>query len=227
MSEEIPPYYRPSLKTRLVMTLGMFGLLAAFIIWLYAYLPIEQFILGASLFALYMAPGAGKESIIPVMMGFGFPWWLVFIGIVTIDMTLAVLISFNFDLLLKIPFLGPLLKFFTAKTNVVLQKRPWIKGLSIGGLLIFMYVPFMGSSAINTSIIGRLLSIHPKVLLPVVLVGSVLATLTVAIGARAIIDLWFVDPIYAVGAVAGVIVACILIYMGWKKFIAYRFPKKE
>ena len=85
----------------------------------------------------------------------------------------------------------------------------------------------MGSSAINTSIIGRLLSIHPKVLLPVVLLGSVLATLTVAIGARAIIDLWFVDPIYAVGAVAGVIVACILIYLGWQKFIAYRFPKKE
>ncbi len=227
MSEDISPYYKPQLKTRVVMTFGMLGILAFFIVWLFAYLPTDQFILGVSLFALYMAPGAGKESIIPVMMGFGYPWWLVLAGIVTIDMTLAVLISFNFDLLLKIPILGQILLFFTGKTNNILQKRPWIKGLSVGGLLIFMYVPFMGSSAIDTSIIGRLLSIHPKIILPIVFVGSILATLTMAFGARAIIDLWFVQPIYAIGAVAAVIVGGILIYIGWQKFTARRFPKKE
>lgn len=91
MTEEIFPYYKPPLKIRAAMTFGMFGLLAVFVVWLFAYLPTEMFILGVSLFALYMAPGAGKESIIPVMMGFGFPWWLVLIGIVMIDMTLAVL----------------------------------------------------------------------------------------------------------------------------------------
>jgi len=227
MSEDISPYYKPQLKTRVVMTFGMLGILAFFIVWLFAYLPTDQFILGVSLFALYMAPGAGKESIIPVMMGFGYPWWLVLAGIVTVDMTLAVLISFNFDLLLKIPILGQILLFFTGKTNNILQKRPWIKGLSVGGLLIFMYVPFMGSSAIDTSIIGRLLSIHPKIILPIVFVGSILATLTMAFGARAIIDLWFVQPIYAIGAVAAVIAGGILIYIGWQKFTARRFPKKE
>ncbi len=106
MSEEIAPYYKPSLKTRVVMTFGMLGILAVFILWLFLYLPTDQFILGVSLFALYMASGAGKESIIPVMMGFGYPWWLFLAWIVTIDMTLAVLISLNFDLLLKIPVLG-------------------------------------------------------------------------------------------------------------------------
>ena len=83
-----------------------------------------------------MAPGAGKESVVPVMIGFGYPGWLVLAGIVTIDMTLAVLISLNFDLLLKIPVLGKVLMFFTEKTNKILQKRPWIKGLSVGGLLL-------------------------------------------------------------------------------------------
>jgi len=227
MSEEISPYYKPSMKTRVVMTFGMLGILGVFIIWLFLYLPIDQFVLGVSLFALYMAPGAGKESIIPVMIGFGYPWWLVLAGIVTIDMTLAVLISLNFDLLLKIPVLGQVLMFFTGKTNKILQNRPWIKGLSVGGLLIFMYIPFMGSSAIDTSIIGRLLSIHPKIILPIVFAGSILATLTMAFGARAIIDLWFVQPIYAVGAVAAVVAGGILIYIGWQKFTARRFPKKE
>ncbi len=227
MSEEISPYYTPSLQMRLAMTLGMFGLLAAFVVWLFAYLPTDQFILGVSLFALYMAPVAGKESIVPVMMGFGFPWWVVLAGIVIIDMTLAVLISFNFDLLLKIPILGQILMFFTGKTNNLLQRKPWIKGLSVGGLLIFMYVPFMGSSAIDTSIIGRLLSIHPKIILPIVFVGSILATLTMAFGAKAIIDLWFVHPLYAVGAVAAVITGSVLMYIGWKKFTARRFPKNE
>ena len=227
MTEEISPYYAPSLKMRLAMTLGMFGLLAVFIIWLFAYLPTDQFILGVSLFALFMAPGAGKESVVPVMMGFGFHWWMVLTGIVIIDMTLAVLVSFNFDLLLKIPILGQILMFFTGKTNNLLQRKPWIKGLSVGGLMIFMYVPFMGSSAIDTSIIGRLLSIHLKIILPIVFVGIILATLTMAFGAKAIIDLWFVAPLYAVGAVAAVIAVGVLIYICWKKFTARRFPKNE
>ncbi len=227
MNEEVPPYYKPPLRTRLIMTFGMFGLLALFIIWLSIYLPTDQFILGVSLFALYMAPGAGKESVVPAMIGFGFPWWIVLIGIVLIDMTLTVLISYNFDLLLRIPVIGNLLRFFTEKTNKLLQTHPWIKGLSIMGLLIFMYVPFMGSSAIDTSIIGRLLSIHPRIILPIVFVGAILATLTMAFGAKAIIDLWFVNPLYAILAVAGVIIAGVFIYKIWQKFTAKRFPKKE
>ena len=34
MSEEISPYYKPQLKTRVVMTFGMLGILAVFIVWL-------------------------------------------------------------------------------------------------------------------------------------------------------------------------------------------------
>jgi len=227
MSDEVSPYYKPSLKTRLILTFGMFGILVFFIGWMAFLLPSDQFALGISLFALYMAPGAGKESIVPVMMGFGFSWWLVLIGIVIIDMTLAVLISYNFDLLLKIPVIGNLLRFFTEKTNKLLNNHPWIKGLSLAGLFIFMYIPFMGSSAIDTSIIGRLLSIHPKMLLPIILTGSILATLTMAFGARAIINLWLMNPIYAVIAVIIIIVVCIFIYLVWQKFTAKRFPKKE
>jgi hypothetical protein len=90
-----------------------------------------------------------------------------------------------------------------------------------------MYIPFMGSSAIDTSIIGRLLSIHPKMLLPIILTGSILATLTMAFGARAIINLWLVNPFYAVIAVIIIIAVCIFIYLVWQKFTAKRFPKKE
>ena len=227
MSDEVSPYYKPSMKTRLILTFGILGLLGLFIGWMAFLLPSDQFILGISLFALYMAPGAGKESIVPVMIGFGFSWWLVLIGIVIIDMTLAVLISCNFDLLLKIPVVGNLLRFFTEKTNKLLGNHLWIKGLSLAGLFIFMYIPFMGSSAIDTSIIGRLLSIHPKMLLPIILVGSILATLTMAFGARAIINLWIMNPVYAIIAVIILIVICISIYKIWQKFMAIRFPKKE
>jgi len=227
MSDEVSPYYKPSMKTRLILTFGILGLLGLFIGWMAFLLPSDQFILGISLLALYMAPGAGKESIVPVMIGFGFSWWLVLIGIVIIDMTLAVLISCNFDLLLKIPVVGNLLRFLTEKTNTFLGSHPWIKGLSLAGLFIFMYIPFMGSSAIDTSIIGRLLSIHPKMLLPIILVGSILATLTMAFGARAIINLWIMNPVYAIIAVIIIIVICIAIYKIWQKFTAKRFPKKE
>lgn len=246
MSEE-PKYYQPEKKIRFIMSFGILGVLALVVFIIYLALPLDQFVTAIILLSVYMCPGFGKESIVPAMLGGGhiidaladiginiqlsiptdgFPIWIVLLGIITIDMTLAIIISYNFDLLLRIPLIGRLLRFFTNKTTIILDKKPWIKGLASAGLFLFMYIPFMGSSSINTSIVGRIISMHPKELLPIIFFGSLLATLTMAIGVQAIINLWLMNPLLAIVVIIAVIIAAVIIWKLWKKYISPRFKKK-
>lgn len=215
--------YRPSLATRLIFTFGVLGIFIVWIFILFLFANPERVLIYLGLFAVYLAPGAGKESIIPILVAAGCPLAIIISGIVIIDMVLGVVISYNFDLLLKVPLLGRALRFFTTKTATLLKNHPWIAGLASAGLFLFMYIPFMGSSAINTSIVGRILAIHPKILMPVIFMGSLCATLTVAVGARAIIDLWLMNPFYAILAVVALVFLGYIIYRIWTRFVKKRF----
>lgn len=226
MTEETT-YYKPGIRVRLIFSLGILAVLAFFVGFVYMSYPVETFALYMSLFAVYMAPGAGKESIVPLLTAVGCPIPVIVCGIVIIDMTLGIIISLNFDLLLKVPILGRILGAFTRKAGETLHKYPWIAGLASAGLFLFMYIPFMGSSSINTSIVGRIISMHPRVLLPIIFAGSLMATLTVAVGVQAVIQLWLVNPWYAVVAVAAAAGVGILIWRLWKKYVTPRFRKKE
>ena len=217
--------YKPDLSIRLIFSLGIIAVLVLWVVLLFFLFGGGQLAVFLGLFGAYFAPGFGKESIIPILLAAGCPLWTIISGVIILDMVLAVLISFNFDLLLKVPLLGRVLSHFTTKTATLLKEHRWIVGLEGIGLFLFMYIPFMGSSAINTALIGRILAIHPKVLLPIIFAGSAGATLTVAVGMQAIINLWFVNPWYAVAAVAGVAAVVFILWKFWQKHVAARFAK--
>ena len=204
--------------------LAVFGVVLCFF---FLTMPSDVFYQFLGFLGLYLMPGFGKESIVPLAMAFGISWWQITLGIVVGDMALAIIIAYNFDLLLRLPLLGRVLRYFTTKTNEILQKYLWIKGLSLVGLFLFMYIPFMGSSAINTTIVGRLLSVPPKTLLTIVFVGSILATLTMAVGMQAILELWAANPVYAVVAVIAVVIVAVACWKLWQKYTEKRFGKGQ
>lgn len=222
---EIQHLYHPGPKTRLIFSLGILAVLAVWIFLMYLAFGTEKFGIFMGIFAVYFAPGFGKESLIPIMTAAGCPVLAIVSGIVILDMTLAILISFNFDLLLKIPGIGHALRYATDKSATVLHDHPWIKGLAGTGLFLMMFLPFMGSSAITTSIIGRLLSVHPRMLLPLIFTGSLCATLMVAVGVKAVVSLWTVHPLYAVIAVIIIVGASLLLWQFWKRFVNPRFER--
>lgn len=228
MTEEtVSPYYQPTLRVRLMATGGILAVFGVVLCFFFLTMPSDVFYQFLGFLGLYLMPGFGKESIVPLAMAFGISWWQITLGIVVGDMALAIIIAYNFDLLLRLPLLGRVLRYFTTKTNEILQKYLWIKGLSLVGLFLFMYIPFMGSSAINTTIVGRLLSVPPKTLLTIVFVGSILATLTMAVGMQAILELWTANPVYAVIAVIVVVIASVVCWKLWQKYTEKRFGKGE
>ena len=228
MTEDaISPYYQPTLRVRLMATGGILAVFGVVLCFFFLTMPSDVFYEFIGFLGLYLMPGFGKESIVPLAMAFGISWWQITLGIVVGDMALAIIIAYNFDLLLRLPLLGRVLRYFTTKTNEVLQKYLWIKGLSLVGLFLFMYIPFMGSSAINTTIVGRLLSVPPKTLLTIVFVGSILATLTMAVGMQVILELWAANPVYAVVAVIAVVIVAVVCWKLWQKYTEKRFGKGQ
>ena len=223
----ISPYYQPTLRVRLMATGGILAVFGVVLCFFFLTMPSDVFYEFIGFLGLYLMPGFGKESIVPLAMAFGISWWQITLGIVVGDMALAIIIAYNFDLLLRLPLLGRVLRYFTTKTNEVLQKYLWIKGLSLVGLFLFMYIPFMGSSAINTTIVGRLLSVPPKTLLTIVFVGSILATLTMAVGMQVILELWAANPVYAVVAVLAVVIVAVVCWKLWQKYTEKRFVKGQ
>jgi len=149
----------------------------------------------------------------------GYPLWTVVVGIVALDLIVSFFISFNFDLLLKIPLIGPWFRWIMRNADKILRKRKWIEDLSSAGLLIFMYIPLQGSGAMTTSIIARILNYHPAQTVGLVTIGSILSCLTVALGITSIVQLWAINPVFAILEVLGIIVLIIIIAVLWSKFI--------
>ncbi|HJJ61963.1 MAG TPA: hypothetical protein O0X94_01305, partial [Methanocorpusculum sp.] len=64
---EVQHLYHPGLKTRLIFSLGILAVLALWIFVMYLLFGDEKFGIFMGIFAVYFAPGFGKESLIPIM----------------------------------------------------------------------------------------------------------------------------------------------------------------
>ncbi|HJJ55343.1 MAG TPA: small multi-drug export protein, partial [Methanocorpusculum sp.] len=149
----------------------------------------------------------------------GFPLWTVVVGIVALDLIVSLFISFNFDLLLKIPLIGPWFRWIMRGADKILRKKKWIEDLSSAGLLIFMYFPLQGSGAMTTSIIARILNYHPIQTVGLVTIGSILSCLTVSLGITSIVQLWTINPAFAILEIIGIIALIVIIALTWSKLI--------
>lgn len=199
-----------------------------------------EFIVFAALMVAYVIPPFGKESIIPAALiggesvtklianitnlpadaaiG-GFPLWTVVLGIVSLDLIVSLFISLNFDLLLKIPLIGAWFRWIMRGADKILRKKKWIEDLSSAGLLIFMFIPLQGSGAMTTSIIARILNYRPAQTVGLVTFGSILSCITVSLGITSIVQLWKVNPVFAILEIIGILAVILLIAFFWSKLI--------
>ncbi|MFQ6011205.1 MAG: small multi-drug export protein [Nitrososphaerales archaeon] len=126
----------------------------------------------------YILPPLGKESMIPAAILSGVNPVVVSSTIITLDSLTAVFMVLNFDLLYSLPRIGRSIKKFEESGEKTLKKRRWIKRFSTVGLVLFMLIPFQGTGAIATSLIGRLAGVDVYRVVAAVFVGSVMTTAT-------------------------------------------------
>ena len=157
-----------------------FAVLAAHLIALFLILPPQQFALVLGLMTAYILPPAGKETVIPVGIALGIPWWLMAAAIALIDIETGLFMAYNFDLAYRIPVFGPWLFLFNEKGRSFIESHRWIQDLYFFGIVILVMVPFFGSGGIRGSVLGRLLGMERRMVFSAIVVGAVAGCLLIA-----------------------------------------------
>ncbi len=177
----------------------------------YMILPYDLFLQFGGLLLLYFVPPAGRETIIPFSVGLGVDWVLTAVSIVMVDLACCMFMLWNFELVCRLPLLGPWIESVMRHGHNFLKCHPLIERLCTIGLVIFVFIPFQGTGAANGSIIGKIAGIKPIRIFFAVLAGSTIGSFFIAYSSFALQEYLDVNLWYLVVVILIVIVAVSLI----------------
>lgn len=160
------------------------ALLKFFLPWaLAAFYIISIFVVfgdrGPEFFALmgaYLSPIAGKTTVIPVAVARGFEPYLVASYIVAMDVITALFLAWNWDLVLKVPFVGDALRAIMSKGIEMLEKRRWLHRLAFTGIVLYMAQPLQPGGSIGATVVGRIIGLGPDRILYAITIGSAISS---------------------------------------------------
>ena len=154
---------------------------------MYTTLPYNLFLTVTALMVTYILPPAGKETVIPLGIALGVPWYYMALAIAMIDIETGIFMALNFDLAYKIPYLGGILVSTTEKMKLVITRHRWLAGLDFLAIALMVMVPFFGSGGIRGSIAGKLLGLEDHLVFFGILAGTLIGCLGIALGSDVII----------------------------------------
>jgi uncharacterized membrane protein len=155
--------------------------------------------LGA-VFALYFFNPAGKEVAIPVAVlspdrtPFGIPALgldpvLTWAFILFVDACTALFLVWNYDHVLRVPFVGRFFAWVERRGNAVVVRRKWIRRLAFFGLVLYATLPLEGTGAIGGSVVGRAIGLSPGGTFMAVVSGSVIRTTVTLLVVKGVLHL--------------------------------------
>ncbi len=108
----------------------------------------------------YFAIGVGwiSSPVVGLSAGLG-PLSLLLI-LVFVAMQGSFFISFNYDLLEKVPLIGRLVKRIRKKADKVIEKHSLLENVSYVTIFWLMFIPLYGTGPMSMSLIGRILSLE-------------------------------------------------------------------
>ena len=176
------------LPYRVVALLIPFLIVSVQVVVMYATLPYTLFLIMIGLIVAYILPPAGKESVIPIGIALGIPWWYMAVSIAMIDIETCLFMVLNFDLAYKIPYLGDLLTRITEKTRTFFTRHKWLVGLNFIAVVLMVMVPVLGSGGVRGSIAGKLLGMNNFLVFLAVLSGALIGCFGIALASDAILN---------------------------------------
>ena len=163
--------------TKFFAPFGIAGIVALAIIWS-DYLEI-----GGVMLSYFFPPTSllGRLWAIPFGVRLGLNLWSAVGAVVFVDLDTSLFMVWNFDIVIRIPFLGGLILRAETKGHESLEKYPWIRRLAFVGIALFIAIPFNGTNAVIGAIIGKIIGMKALYAWLAVAIGSILGCLLVAI----------------------------------------------
>jgi uncharacterized membrane protein len=182
----------------------------------------EILILGGLMLA-YFIPPSGKESIIPIGIGLGIPWWLMALTLTLLDVITALFMLLNFTLMLRVPRLGPWIEKTTASSREFMAEHPWLNRWRIPGLAFFVMLPLQGTGGVGATVIGLMIGLSPLEILVAVAIGAAVESLAFAVGWGLVRELMLANLVLGIVVAVAVILGTILLII----LIQRRFTREK
>lgn len=180
---------------------------------LFVLLPYDVWLILGGLLIAYILPPAGKESVIPIGIAVGVPWYIMALSVALMDVLAGIFMALNFDIALKIPGVGGWIRKFIAGGEEFFRKRPWLERFYFMGVVLFVMFPLQGSGGIGATLVGRMIGLSPGKVLVAIAIGSLIGCTVIALGAEVIREIFLVDPVLGI-AVAAIVVTSLLALYG-------------
>jgi uncharacterized membrane protein len=200
------------IRILLPLVLALIWYLVTFLI-----LPPEQFLILGGLIVAYFVPPSGKESLTPLGIALGVPWWLMAATLAILDVLTALFMILNFDLVLRIPRLGPWIARFLASGKEFMARRPWIARWRVLGVAFFVFLPLQGTGGVGATVVGMMVGLSPAEILLAVGIGGSIEALAFALGSEIIWTLILTNLPLGLAVASTVILAGFIVYLLFRR----------
>jgi hypothetical protein len=150
------------------------------------FLPPGKILIFGGLLLAYFIPPSGKESVIPLGIVFGIPWYLMAASVVVLDVLTGLFMILNLDIAFRIPYLGPWITRVLGGGKGFLAGKPWLSRWGLPGLAFFVMLPFQGTGGTGAPLVGWMLGLKPWEILLAIAIGSTVEALAFALGSELI-----------------------------------------
>lgn len=129
---------------------------------------------------IYFVPPAGKESVVPLMVGQGFDPLFVGVAIMTLDVAGSLFVFGGWEYFVKIPLLGPVLAGFSDRVSEFAEGRRGIQSAKSVFLFFLVMFPLQGSGGITAALISRVFGMKMIHALVAIAAGALSGALLIA-----------------------------------------------
>ncbi len=207
--------------------LSPFAIPAVIFAVLYTIISYRMFLQMGAMALSYLFPPLGKESIIPIGIGYGFTMWQMTGLIFMVDVVCAMFISWNLPLAKKIPLIGRLIAWIERKGSQILEDNPGLRTVSFIGLVLFVMVPFQGSGGITASIIGRAIGMRARYVISAVGVGAFIGGMLISVAAEIGWDAIREDLQTGLIVIALIAVVAVVGFLMYRRYTARKWGKQD
>ena len=143
------------------------------------------------------------------------------LSIALVDIIVGLFLMWNFDLTMKIPLIGPVIKKMEKKGGAYLKKKGWVRKMAFVGVTLFVIFPFQGSGGVGGTIMGRLIGLKKEKVWYAIITGALLgcfmiATISYYLG-EAILSAFRSKSFQLIGILILVAVIAWVVYALWYK----------
>ena len=201
----------PPLSSRARLVLPVF-LGSALFFLSFLILPASLAVILGGLMVAYYIPPSGKESLIPLGIVLGIPWWLMAFTLAYLDVVTSLFMILNLDRAQRLPYLGPWISRSLASGHEFMEQRPWLARWRVPGVAFFVMLPLQGTGGVGATIVGIMAGLSPAEILLAVGIGATVECLVFALGSELIIRLLATNTMLGIAIIGAIVLVAILYF---------------